>query len=215
MDHAITSHAPRSPRRTVALRALGLAAVVTLVAACSDTGPTAPLAAGTPSAGPSLSKKGSTTSAAPTTQTFVYSGQELKVSFGDGHELKMDSASVCDPATSGYGPGMWDRPCAPATSPITFTVTSWRDADGRPQVTFSPDVRFVPGTTETLYLNDNPGQAKKATIRWCAASGVCVDESLTDPTLTTKISAGRVARRIKHFSGYNVVFGFGDSEGGL
>jgi hypothetical protein len=174
-------------------------------------GPTAPAASPTPTAGPSLSKKGTTASATPSTQTFVYSGQALKVSFGDGHELKMDSASVCNPATSGYGPGLWDQPCAPATSPITFTVTSWRDANGRAQVTFSPDVRFVPGTTETLYLNDTPGKGKKATVLWCSPlAGGCVDEGAADKDLRSWVAGGRVARRMKHFSGYNVVFGLDD-----
>ena len=119
--------------------------------------------------------------------------------------------AVCDPATSGYGPTLWDAPCTTLKKPITFTVTSTRDADGRPQITFSPDVRFTPNGNVTLLLNDNPGHGKKATVLWCSplVNG-CVDESVTDKHVKTHPSAGRVARQLKHFSGYNVIFGIDD-----
>src|SRR5438270_330665 len=91
---------------------------------------------------------------------------------------------------------------------LRFALSRRRDASRRPHVAFSPDVRFVPGTTEILYLNDNPGAGQKAVIQWCSplVNG-CVNEAASDPTLTTWISGGQVARRIKHFSGYNVIFG--------
>jgi len=199
----------RDARRRVALYVT--APALAILAACSDVGPTAPASA---PGGAALLSKGSKAAAAQV-DTIVYDGRARTLPFGDGHKVEFAANAVCDPATSGYGIGLWDTPCAPATAPIRFIVTSWRDANGRAQVDFSPDVRFVPGTVETLYLNDNPGKAKRATIQWCASATLCVDESLTDPTLATRISAGRVERRIKHFSGYNVVFGFGDSGSGL
>src|SRR5437868_4642731 len=58
--------------------------------------------------------------------------------FGDG------VGSICDPATSSYGPTEWDKPCTPATRPITITAKVWRTALGRVQVDFSPALRFVP-----------------------------------------------------------------------
>jgi hypothetical protein len=199
-------------RRTVARRALYLlpAAAVALSAACSDVSTTAPSAAQPSVSAPTFDKgPGATSATDPKTETFVYDGQDRTQSFGEGHKVHFDANSVCDPTTSGYGPGTWDLPCKPAQGPITFTVTSWRNADGRPQVSFSPDVRFVPGTTQVLYLSDAaPGIGKM----WCSPllAGGCVDESLADSTLTTWVANGAVARRIKHFSGYNVTFGFAD-----
>jgi hypothetical protein len=196
-------------RRAAARRPLALVPVlaVALTAACSDVSSTAPA----PRSAASLDKGPSSYATAPKTDTFVYDGQDRTQSFGDGHKVHFDANSVCDPRTSGYGPGTWDLPCTPVTTPITFTVTSSRNAEGRVRVTFSPDVRFVPGTTEVLYLKDAaPGTGSKATIQWCSSllPQGCVDESLLDSTLSTWVANGAVARRIKHFSGYNVTFGF-------
>jgi hypothetical protein len=198
-----------SRRRAAGRRILFLIPVAAAVA-CSDGPSTAPAATRAPVA-PALDRIGVATP--PKTETFVYDGRARTQSFGDGHSVRFDAQSVCDPSSSAYGPDTWDQPCAPATGPITFTVTSWRDAAGRPQVAFSPDVRFVPGTTEILYLNDNPGAGQKAVIQWCSplVNG-CVNEAATDPTLTTWIAGGSVARRIKHFSGYNVIFGVDDGS---
>ncbi|AHG87937.1 hypothetical protein J421_0400 [Gemmatirosa kalamazoonensis] len=203
----------RRPGRALVL--LPLVAMMALVTACSDS-PTEAAGTSRPRATSAFDKTGAATD--PKTETFVYDGRARTQSFGDGHSVRFDANSVCDPKTSGYGPGTWDQPCTPATQPITFTVTSWRNADGRVQVVFSPDVRFVPGTTEILFLGDAaPGAGKKATIEWCSpllATG-CIDESVDDPTLTTYVTSGKVARRIKHFSGYNVVFGLTDTAGAL
>jgi hypothetical protein len=210
------THARRTTRRLVSTAVFAGALVA--LAACSDAGLVTPEARPSPSA-PSL-LTGSLTSASSIpgakTETFVYDGRARTQSFGEGHSVRFGANSVCDPSASGYGPGTWDLPCAPATAPIIFTVTSWRDADGHARVVFSPDVRFVPGTVETLYLNESvPGTAKKATIFWCSPllAGGCIDESLLDPTLVTSVSGGQVARRIKHFSGYTTTWGFdgGDS----
>jgi len=55
-----------------------------------------------------------------------------------------------------------------------------------------------------------------ANIAWCPTGGAaCVVESAADPSLapTRDGAAGQISRRVKHFSGYNVVFGFdGGSE---
>jgi hypothetical protein len=197
-----------------------LAPLVALAAACSDSSLTAPASApaSTLTAAPRIPglsySKGSKSTEAQV-DTFVYDGKARSQPFGDGHHVQFQANSVCDPATSGYGPSLWDTPCTPAKGPITFVVTSWRDANGRTQLSVSPDVRFVPGTTETLFLNDNPGKAKKAAILWCSSLvNGCVDETLTDPTLDPKVSGGHVQRRIKHFSGYNVVFGLDGSLSG-
>jgi hypothetical protein len=207
-------HFRRPARRTAGSRRLvrsTVAALLVLTAACADTAPTAPAAPAESRLAPAAPARSSGTT--PKVETFVYDGRAQTQSFGSGHSVRFDANSVCDPQTSAYGPGTWDLPCTPASGPITFTVTSWQGTDGHTKVSFSPDVRFVPGTTQILYLNDEiPGLAKKVTVVWCSplVLNQCVDESLTDPTLSAWISGGHVARRIKHFSGYNVVFGRAD-----
>jgi hypothetical protein len=90
-----------------------------------------------------------------------------------------------------------------------FTARSWTDAAGRPHLTFSPDVRFVPGKTVTLRLKDKTAAITEgSTIVWCPTGQLtCVDEARTDPTLATFRDPNTffVYRRLKHFSGYNVV----------
>ena len=54
--------------------------------------------------------------------------------------------SICDPATSTYGPGHWDDPCAPLTQPINFHAEVRRNVAGQTWVDFTPAVRFVPTT---------------------------------------------------------------------
>ena len=221
------------PRRAL-LRGLALAPLAALAAACSDA-PNAPLAPsgqasrlalGAPIATPVVTVDtaisiDTTTTPVDTTHhvdTFFYTGAAATVTFGDGHHVQLGANSICDPYASGYGTTLWDQSCTPARWPIAFTVTSWRDADGRAHASFSPDVRFAPGSTEMLYLHDSaPAPGMKPTIKWCSSllRGECVDESQTDSTLTTFVVApGLVARRIKHFSGYTSCWGFGDGDGG-
>ena len=125
-----------------------------------------------------------------------------------GHKITFPPDAICDPATSGYGPALWDAPCTPTAAKVTITAASWTDLLGRPQVDFSPRLRFNPATTVTLYLYDRRATALSK-ILFCAdglTGAGCLDESLTDLSLVTHLdlSAHLVSRRIKHFSGYNV-----------
>ena len=36
----------------------------------------------------------------------------------NAHRVRSEAGSICDPATSGYGPAYWDQPCTPAKSTI-------------------------------------------------------------------------------------------------
>ena len=199
-----------------ALRAATAAALVLLgglTAACSDA-PSAPSAPRAPSAArPSLS------ASETTTRTVTYRSREsLDESLGSGHRLTMPAGAVCDPKTAGYGPGTWDSPCTALRGDITFTATLWTDAAGRPQVTFHPDVRFVPGKVVTLRLRDREASITAGSaIVWCpTGQATCVDESRTDASLTTFRDPNGmfVYRRLKHFSGYNVVVDRSGEGGG-
>ena len=196
-------------RKSLPLAAAALA--VFALAACQDgsSAPASPDTALRPS-GPRLTL--ATTSV--TTAVLYPTVDNLYVS-AEGHRIDIPANSVCVPGVSGYGPGTWDLPCQTATAPIVFTITSTTDANGRPRLTVQPDVRFSPSKTVTASFADSAGAAAfSALIQYCPTAGItCVDESVTDPSLTTYTdkATGRVSRRLKHFSGYTVVFG-GDCD---
>ena len=184
---------------------LNVAALATLAAACSDSS-TAPVRLA-PDAAPS---RASYTVGDTTVGTFDYNPTlAYDIALGGGHKLTVPAGAVCDPATSGYGPSLWDAPCAPLAQPIQFTVRTWRDAAGHPRMVVSPDVRFVPGSNVVLRMKDDAAaSAGVGVIVWCPTGALtCVNESLQDAAMLTKSSPsnGFVYRRLKHFSGYNVV----------
>jgi|SRR5579884_1271909 len=129
------------------------------------------------------------------------------------HYLVIPANSVCDPATSGYGDTMWNRPCDTIKRSITViaTVTT---KNGHPLVEFDTHLRFKPTPDNSaavmLYLRD-PNANSASKITWCPTivSAVCIDESASAsnaPQLKTWFdnSSFWVYRRIQHFSGYNV-----------
>ncbi len=134
------------------------------------------------------------------------------------HKLSMPAGSVCDPAISTYGPTEWDQPCVALTSPLQITAKSWLNADGHPQIDFSPSLRFVPSDNSNqwvkLFFTDryasDASRASQLHILWAAAPGLPgIDETLLDPSLKVSVNSGSgmVWRRIKHFSGFFVAAG--------
>jgi hypothetical protein len=190
-------HLHRAPRAAVPALAL---AVAGLTVACAD-GPTAPVAAPARALLATSTTGTSTvtlTIAPTTTATFTV----------NSHRVKIVAGSVCDPATAGYGPALWDAPCQPAATTVRVTAKAWTGADGRPVVTFSPDLRFVPGKVNTIWLLDRAAAAQQTgVLAWCpTGAATCVDEGKTDASLVTQYTAdGYAYRRLKHFSGYTVV----------
>ena len=136
------------------------------------------------------------------------------------HALYFPANTICDPATSTYGPTEWDKPCTTITQPISIHA-ELREQDGRSWIDFSPHLRFAPSEDDEqwvyLFMTTKASEGKRMTgahappILWSPAIGVPgIDESLLDETLKTKADRklGGVYRRIKHFSGYNVWSGF-------
>jgi hypothetical protein len=127
--------------------------------------------------------------------------------------------SICDPATSSYGPTEWDAPCQPISRPIRIHATYDR---GREWVAFAPALRFVPTDdpkqfvslyvySPTFAMNDASGVETDYRLEWLplpTAPGV--DEGRDDRTQHTRKDGKQalVYRRVKHFSGYQVVSGF-------
>ncbi len=198
---------------TVTLLAVGLAACSEVATAPSGFSPEAGPLAYSGSDGSSGSGRGQESG----TRSFVvWPGVPMGQRFGD-HVLFLPANSVCDPATSGYGAALWDAPCAPLQQPIEVTAT-WSSVDGKPVVSFSPDLRFVPSDDESrwvkLSLKDSKGidPDRYYTILWFdKQAGQWVDESETDLTLKaqTNQSGNLVTRRLKHFSDWALWVGLG------
>jgi hypothetical protein len=137
--------------------------------------------------------------------------QPSQIRLGD-HLVSFPANSICDPATSGYGPALWDTPCTPLQAPITIHAT-WKYNLGHAFITFSPDIRFVPASDPSQYVTltmkdyvqlDTTGRYP---IYWLRPSdSTWVDESMSDPTEASvlDVQGNKVTRRLKHFSGYLV-----------
>ena len=139
------------------------------------------------------------------------------VSLGD-HTISFPAYSICDPATSSYGPAYWDSWCNKLYRPITIHA-KWSTDAGHARVDFEPALRFVPTsyTDRWVVLSfKEPQSLRDGTdyeILWRANTGAWVDESRTDSSLRAWYDYynNRVSRRIKHFSGYNVTASFFDT----
>lgn len=132
------------------------------------------------------------------------------------HAVYFPDHAICDPATSGYGPDLWDAPCTPLDQPISFHAEVRKDSTGRSWVDFTPAVRFVPTTdpNKTVWMMMKAGtditadNYKNFGMQWLPSGlpNQTVDESLTDSTLRSFVDLQKdiVFRRVKHFSGYMV-----------
>jgi hypothetical protein len=185
-----------------------LAALAFTLAACSDS-PVDPASSTLKPEGAHLTLA----STSVTTATLYPQYDNVYVSV-EGHRIVIPAYSICQIGVSGYGPGFWDKSCTPQTSPIVFTITTSVDTDGSSRVSVKPDVRFVPGKRVMAYFKDTKGSVTSGSyIAYCFTDG-CIDEGKIDASMTTyrDPSQGIIYRRLKHFSGYNVVFGFGDGS---
>jgi hypothetical protein len=137
--------------------------------------------------------------------------QATQIKLGD-HVVSFPAYSICDPATSGYGPDLWDAPCTPLQTPITIHA-NWKSKLGHAFVQFSPDLRFVPTSDPSQYVRITMkdyvplDSAARYPIYWLRPSdSTWVDESMVDSTELSvmDLNGNKVSRRVKHFSGYLV-----------
>lgn len=118
--------------------------------------------------------------------------------------------TICDPEVTPYGPNYWQSSCQKLTSTIRIRATTWTDAAGRPQIDFDTDLRFYKNYYNQLpaiYLRDPMASASSwGRIDYCITGGACVNEAASDPVLATQRDPnnGWLFRIIRHFSGYNV-----------
>lgn len=151
------------------------------------------------------------------------------VSIRGMYMLDFPANAVCDPnakdTQNGYAAAAWDAPCTVATTDITVHATlKW--SHDRLWVDFSPSLRFNPSKTVTLssdllapivryYADANNGDGSGGASRqWGiffapSIDAPPVDDSRADASIRTSINfrTGRVSRRAKHFTGYNLVTG--------
>jgi hypothetical protein len=138
------------------------------------------------------------------------------------YTLSFPAGAVCDPNATdtqvGYANAQWDAPCTPATTDIPIRATVKYSGD-RLYVDFQPALRFVPNKNVSLSTSilapvvqyfDGSGVTSGWTIEYSTAiDGSSIADALTDLSLQTKIhgASGLISRRIKHFSGYNILSG--------
>jgi hypothetical protein len=158
------------------------------------------------------------------TSVDFYVGPNGGVFFTGNHAVVFPSQSICDPATSSYGPSTWDLPCVPLQTTLKVHAEV-RRANGQTWIDFTPSLRFVPSTSSSrwvwmlMYTPDAVGATNdlsRFNILWAKSiGGATVDETSDDSSLRTYVDtfSGISVRRIKHFSGYTYTSGRSCSTG--
>jgi hypothetical protein len=125
------------------------------------------------------------------------------------HVINIPAGAICDLETSGYGSSFWDKPCMALRGSVVVTATVFKGPNGEPYVDFQPAMRFAPNKEVMLFFREGTTDGtKQPTTKYCNDLGICVDESIDDPSLRLfRIGKTSIlARRLKHFSGYVVVY---------
>lgn len=212
------------------LRKLAVSAAAVAVAGCSDSalspnGATSRslVAGGAPrlDVDPALSFGGFKT----TTITLTSAGGSYSI--GNGlFTVNIPSNAVCDPSLSSYGDGTWDSPCTTLSSgqSVTVTVTYGFTSANVPVFDISPGIRFNPNSVVTLgtmayasaivanfdYFTANPQALHYFGMYYTTDLGATghTDAGKDNSLIThVNLSSGYVWRRVKHFSGYNILSG--------
>ena len=212
-----TSRRERSIMRRTNWKTVSTLVTMALLAGCQDNAVSAPqqtsaaptLMMMAPDEAPRMSLSGIASNNIATEFTVTPKGGVFMVG---NHAVVIPARSICNPATSSYGPGTWDSPCRPLERDLTIQAVV-RVERGRTWVDFSPALRFVPSENPAnwawiyMYTPKAAGAHDLANFNILYASsigGTTTDESLQDATLRTYVDtrSGLSARRIKHFSGY-------------
>jgi opacity protein-like surface antigen len=193
------------------LLALTLSGVLVASSACSDaTAPSSLTAPGGAAGyhGAQLGQHDDGWSGQTAFQVTIDPRRNNELHFGS-YTLSLPADAVCRLHNSGYGMSSFDEPCQPEKRPVAISARLRQDAQGRQRIDLQPEMRFNPATTVVLSMYVGQAallSAESWRILFCPVSDPqgCVDESLLDPSLTTRIdfTRGTIYRRIKHFSGY-------------
>jgi hypothetical protein len=133
--------------------------------------------------------------------------------------------SVCDPNLTDYSAAQWDAPCATLAQGQSIKVHGTVKLTGAGiAVDFQPELRFDPSKTVTIYTDvyaptivrnrsyyaAHPGDLGALAMAYSSTiGGDRIADYASDPSVITHIDLlnGRIWRRIKHFSGYNIFTG--------
>lgn len=207
-----------------------LAALV-VAAACSDTG-TAPEASSSLARSASASSPvapilnpSSAGHFGSQTADFTLTAQGGTFDVNGLFTVVFPANSVCDPSQSTYGDGQWDAPCVTlaAGQSIQLHAKTLVTPNGA-KVDFTPHLRFAPDANVTIstsvfapaillnsaYYAHNPNALGSLVLNYSPSlNSDPVQDYRGDPSLITHVDlgSGRIWRRIKHFSGYNIVSG--------
>jgi hypothetical protein len=181
--------------------------IVAAVAACSDV--SAPTAVAAVDPQPTLSLQ----DGASYTGRFVLSPSRSTM-FSDGvNTIVFPAGAVCDPATSGYGPTEWNKPCDSIRTDLTITVVA-TVSGGKVNLDFSPNIRFNPTRPVWLVVKNDAIKTMYQPENWAVLynpgnGAALVDEGAIDREMITYVDRtnGVLARRVKHFTGYLVTSG--------
>ena len=211
------------------LRKLAVGAAALTVLACSDSAlsPNGASRSLAPGGAPSLDVDASLLFIGVKTTTITLTSAGGTYSIGNGlFSIKIPSNAVCDPAVSSYGSGTWDSPCTTLASgqSLAVTVTYGFTSNNVPVLDVSPGIRFSPNSVVTLgtnayaativanatYYASNQQALHYFGMYYTPDLGVTAyTDAANDNSLIThvNISTGYVWRRVKHFSGYNILNG--------
>jgi hypothetical protein len=136
--------------------------------------------------------------------------------------LSFPEGAVCDPnaedTQTGYANKAWDSSCTPASGDVPVRAVL-KYSNGTLYADFQTPLRFVPDKHVTISTNviaaqvqmqSDLGETTGWTIDYTPGIGAPgVSDALSDPSVKTVMvaSTGKIARRIKHFSGYLIIMG--------
>lgn len=203
---------------------LAASAAILFVAACSDntaiptSAPTTRVAAAGKAPAFDYTAGGRT---GLTSSNFTVTPQGGSFSINGIYTISFSQNAVCDPTKTVYSDPT--SPCVLLNGNINVQATLSVSPFGI-AVDFQPELRFAPTALVTIstdvfapviiagrnYFQQNPDALQPLAMFYLPSLGAApVPDYLTDPDAVTHIDlkTGRVWRRIKHFSGYNVTSG--------
>lgn len=188
-------------------------AVCAVLSACANdaVAPVASTGSATPALAPTATAK-SLVGVQDGTYNFEVDPQRPQFLLLGLNFLSIPAEAICERSTASYGIGHWSERCKPERKRLTITAVVRNAKSAHPSIDFSPALRFSPDKVVSLFMyvpQADRGLGSKPVLNYCSdAPRVCVDESLTDPSVRTYYDSGRTIafRRIKHFSGYIVAF---------
>jgi len=208
----------------VSLKTLAAAAAIVAAAACSDS-----------SVAPNADASLRAADRAPTLDLItpgINLGSDFVLTSNGGtfgvagmYTVNFPQDAVCDPSLTDYSAAEWDAPCQTLADGQSINVhATVKMTTSGVAVDFQPELQFSPSTTVTIwtdqyaatigrnraYYTANPTALGPLAMSYSTSlGGSRIADYTADSSVITHVNliTGRVWRRIKHFSGYNIFTG--------